>query len=216
MSTQIRLVVADDHPIVRKGLVDLIGSVDDMRVVGEAANGAEAVDRVVETAPDVVLIDLVMPKKDGIQAIGEIHGLRPEARILVLTSFSDDDKVFAAIKAGALGYLLKDASPEELLSAIRNVYAGESSLHPRIALKVIGELNRDKAPAKGGPDALTERELEVLGVLAQGLSNQEISDRLFISPKTTGKHVSNILLKLHLANRTQAALYAIGQGESSG
>jgi NarL family two-component system response regulator LiaR len=156
-------------------------------------------------------LDLVMPRKDGIEAIGEIKGENPEARILVLTSFAEDDRVFPAIKAGALGYLLKDSSPQELLQAIREVYRGESSLHPTIARKLVRELSQPSdLPATEEP--LTEREVEVLGLVARGLSNQEIADRLVVSERTVRTHVSNILGKLHLANRTQAALYAVREG----
>jgi NarL family two-component system response regulator LiaR len=152
-----------------------------------------------------------MPHKDGLAAIQEIKAEKPEARILVLTSFSDDDKVFAAIKAGALGYLLKDSSPQQLLQAIQDVYRGQSSLHPTIALKLIRELNQppDLPPTE---EPLTEREVETLRLVAQGLTNQEIAAGLSISERTVGKHVSNILEKLHLANRTQAALYALRKG----
>ena len=154
---------------------------------------------------------MIMPNKDGLTAIEEIKAENPEARILVLTSFSDDDKVFAAIKAGALGYLLKDSAPQQLIQAIHDVHQGKSSLHPTIALKVIRELNQptDLPPTEA---PLTDRELETLRLVAQGLTNQEIAQKLFISERTVGKHVSNILEKLHLANRTQAALYALRKG----
>jgi NarL family two-component system response regulator LiaR len=162
----------------------------------------------------VILLDMVMPRQDGLGAIGEIKGDDPEARILVLTSFDDDDRVFSAIKAGALGYLLKDSSPQQLIQAIHDVYNGRSSLHPTIALKVIRELNQpsDLPPTE---EPLTERELETLRLIAQGLTNQEIAEQLTISERTVGKHVSNILDKLHLANRTQAALYALRRGLAS-
>jgi NarL family two-component system response regulator LiaR len=169
------------------------------------------VAKALELDPDVILLDLMMPEKTGIEAIEEIKQERPEARILVLTSFSDDDKVFAAIKAGALGYLLKQTSPTELFQAIRDVYNGESSLHPAIARKLIRELNR---PTNLPPvdEPLTDREVEVLIFLARGLTNQEIADDMVISERTVRTHVSNILSKLHLANRTQAALYALKEG----
>lgn len=155
-----------------------------------------------------------MPHKDGLAAINDIIQDNPDARILVLTSFDDDDRVFSAIKAGALGYLLKDSSPQQLLEAIRDVYHGRSSLHPTIALKVIRELNQpsDLPPTE---EPLTEREVETLRLIAQGLTNQEIAEQLTISERTVGKHVSNILDKLHLANRTQAALYALRRGLAS-
>jgi NarL family two-component system response regulator LiaR len=211
MTETIRILIADDHAIVREGLRALIGTKPDMELVGEAADGVEAVLKARSLQPDVILLDLVMPRKDGIEAIGEIKRENPKARILVLTSFAEDDKVFPAIQAGALGYLLKDSSPQELLQAIREVYRGESSLHPAIARKLIGELNRPSdLPATEEP--LTEREVEVLILVARGLSNQEIAEKLVVSERTVRTHVSNILGKLHLANRTQAALYAVREG----
>jgi two-component system, NarL family, response regulator LiaR len=207
----IRVLIADDHAVVREGLRGLIRSEPGMDVVGEACDGVETVNQARRLQPDVILIDLVMPRQGGIEAIAEIKAHDPSARILVLTSFADDDKVFPAIKSGALGYLLKDSSPRELLQAIRDVYHGESSLHPTIARKLIHELSQpaDLPPA---PDPLTEREVEVLRLVAQGLSNDEIGERLFIAERTVRTHVSNILGKLHLANRTQAALYALREG----
>lgn len=211
MSDQIRVFVADDHAVVRKGIEALIATEEGMEVAGTAANGEEAVVRVANSNPDVILLDLQMPRKDGIEAIAEIKQADPRARILVLTSFSDDDKVFAAIKAGALGYILKDASPHELLAAIRNVHAGRSSLDPKIALTLIHELSK---PSKLPPteEPLTEREMEILKLVARGLSNQQIAEEFVISERTARTHISNILAKLHLANRTQAALYALRQG----
>lgn len=214
MSDVIRVLIADDHAIVREGLRSLISTEYGMTVAGEAANGLEAVDQFRTLHPDVVLMDLVMPEMDGIQAIEEITRIDPRARILALTSFSDDDKVFPAIKAGALGYLLKDSSPQELLRAIRHVHQGESSLDPTIALKVIREI-KHAAHEPAHPDALSEREVDVLKLVAQGLSNQEIATALFISERTVRNHMGSILSKLHLANRTQAALYALRTGLAS-
>jgi NarL family two-component system response regulator LiaR len=214
MTETIRILIADDHAIVRAGLRALIATEPGMEMVGEAADGVEAVLKSRSLHPDVILMDLVMPRMDGLEAIREIKKENPDVCILVLTSFAEDEKVFPAIKSGALGYLLKDSSPRELLQAIRDVYRGESSLHPTIARKLIRELNRpsDLPPAK---EPLTEREVEVLKLVAQGLSNQEIADRLVVSERTVRTHVSNILAKLHLASRTQAALYALREGLAS-
>ncbi len=207
----IGVLIVDDHPVVRRGLRTLLASEPGVEPVGEAVDGVEAVLKARALQPDVILLDMVMPRKNGLEAIKEIKQENPEARILVLTSFAEDEKVFPAMKAGALGYLLKDSSPEELLEAIRNVYQGQSSLHPTIARKLINELNRpsDLPPTE---TPLTEREVEVLKLVAQGLSNQEIADGLVLSEWTVRTHVRNILDKLHLANRTQAALYALKEG----
>jgi NarL family two-component system response regulator LiaR len=215
MSDTIRVFLADDHAVVRKGLEALIATQSDMTVIGTAVDGEEAVQQVATLQPDVILLDLQMPRKTGLEAIQEIKSADPEARILILTSFSEDDTVFAAIKAGALGYLLKDSSPQELIQAIRNVYNGRSSLHPDIALKVIRELNKPPAHLPLTEEPLTEREVEVLKLVAQGLSNQAIADKLIVSERTVRTHISNILSKLHLANRTQVALYALRQGLAS-
>ena len=208
---RIRVLIVDDHGIVRKGIRALLSEADGFEVVGEAGNGQEAVLRAEESSPDVILMDLLMPGMDGIEATRQIASRQPGARILVLTSFAADNKVFPAIKAGALGYLLKDSSPDELVRAIRQVHRGEPSLHPTIARKLLQEIARpvDLQPA---PETLTAREMEVLGLIAQGLSNQEIADRISVSEPTVRAHVSRILGKLHLASRTQAALYAVREG----
>ena len=207
----IRILICDDHAIVREGLRSLIATEPGLELAGEAADGVEAVARARLLKPDVILMDMSMPRKDGLTAIQEIKQEDANARILVLTSFAEDDKVFPAIKAGALGYLLKDSSPHDLLSAIRCVQRGEASLHPTIARKLIRELNQ---PTELPPtsDPLTEREVEVLRLVAQGLSNDEIAEKLTLSERTVRTHVTNILGKLHLANRTQAALYALREG----
>ncbi len=214
MSENIRLFITDDHKIVRKGMGALLATEPDIEVVGEAANGIEAVTAVSEIRPDVILMDLVMPKMDGIEAIRQITHDWPEARILVMTSFATDDKVFPAIKAGAIGYLLKDSGPDALVQAIRQVHRGEPSLHPKIAKKMLMELGRPSGQ-KPTTDPLTERESDVLALVARGLSNQEIAQELVISEATVRTHVSHILSKLHLASRTQAALYALREGIAS-
>jgi NarL family two-component system response regulator LiaR len=213
-SGPIRILVADDHAIIRKGIRAVLEIVPDIELVGEAINGWEAVAQAERLRPDVILMDLVMPEMDGIEAIRRIKERHPESRILVLTTFAGEDKILPAIQAGALGYHLKDSRPEELVQAIRQVHRGESSLHPVIARKVLEELSRpsDRPPT---PDPLTPRELEVLRLVAQGLENPEIAKRLFITEATVRSHVSNITSKLQVASRTQAALYALREGLAS-
>jgi NarL family two-component system response regulator LiaR len=214
MTAPIRVLIADDHAILRKGIRALLGTEPDIEVVGETADGLETVAQAEALRPDVILMDLVMPKMDGIEATRQIATQQPNVRILVLTSFAADDKVFPAIKAGALGYILKDSGPAELVQAIHQVYHGQPSLEPSIALKVLYELSH---PSQQPPTAepLSGRELEVLRLLAQGKSNREIAERLLIAELTVRTHVSNILGKLHLASRTQAALYALKEGLAS-
>jgi DNA-binding NarL/FixJ family response regulator len=211
MNETIRVLIADDHPIVRQGLRLVFSVQRDLLLVAEATNGEEAIQKARETRPDVIVMDLVLPVKDGLTAIREITEEFPTARILVLTSFDDDEKVFEAIKGGALGYLLKDSAPDQLLDAIRSVYRGESALQPAIARKVLEEFKRPSAHPKAEA-SLTSRELEVLQRLAQGLTNREIASELDVSVRTVTTHVRNILDKLHLANRTQAALYGRALG----
>lgn len=214
MTETIRILIADDHPIVREGLEVVLASQTDMELVAQATNGDQAVRLAQETQPDVIIMDLQMPVKDGLTAIREINETGLGAQILVLTSFPNDDKVFAAIKTGAIGFLLKDSSPEDLLDAIRTVHRGESALHPTIAIKLVEEIKRPSAlPPSAEP--LTPRELEVLRHLARGSTNREIAGDLSISVRTVSNHVRSILDKLHLANRTQAALYAVEQGLTS-
>jgi len=214
MTGPIRVFITDDHAIVRKGIRATLDLVPDIEVIGEASNGLEAVSGVQETRPDVVLMDLVMPKMDGIEAIRRIKDDSPEMRILVLTTFAGEDKILPAIKAGALGYQLKDSGPEDLVEAIREVHRGETSLHPVIARKLLQELARP-SEMPPTPDPLTARELEVLRLVAQGLENPDIAEKLVISEATVRTHISNILGKLHLASRTQAALYALREGLAS-
>ena len=211
MTETIKVLITDDHPVVRKGLSALLAAKTGIEVVGEAANGREAVELVQELKPDVILMDLLMPEMDGIEATKQIKEIIPASKILVMTSFATDEMVFPAIKSGALGYLLKDSTPDELIGAIRQVYQGEPSLHPKIARKVLMEISN---PTVNTPseDPLTERELGVLKSIAKGMSNQEIGIELSISETTVRTHVSRILSKLHLASRTQAALYALKEG----
>lgn len=207
----IRILVADDHGIVRKGICALLQTEADLTVVGEARNGQEAITQALRLQPDVILMDLVMPEVDGLEAIRRILAQQPAARILVLTSFAGDEKVFPAIRAGAVGYLLKDAEPTELIRAIHQVHHGESSLHPSIARRLLAELS---APPGQDPtfETLTQREREVLQFVARGHSNREIADRLGIGETTVRTHMSSILNKLKLSNRTQVALFALREG----
>ncbi len=207
----IRVLHADDHAIVRAGVRALLLTEPEIELVASVSNGVEAVAQTLALHPDVIIMDLQMPQKSGLEAIDEIRQEIPDARILVVTSFAEDERVFSAIKAGAQGYLLKDSTPEELLQAIRDVHEGRPSLHPTIASKVIQELHRPTA-LQPTSDPLTSRELEILKCVAQGLTNQAIAEQLVVSERTVRTHVSNILSKLHLANRTQAALYALREG----
>lgn len=210
----IRILIVDDHAVVREGLRSFIQIKPDLDVVGEAADGIEAVEKARELEPDVVLMDILMPRQGGIETIEQIKREGLPCRILVITSFAEDDQIFPAIKAGALGYLLKDSKPQELIEAIRAVSRGESSLHPTVARKLIDELNQEPdLPPTEQP--LTEREMEVLKLIAQGYSNREIGERIHLSERTVAKYTSNVLDKLHLANRTQAALYALRKGIAS-
>lgn len=193
---------------MRQGLRAFLQTQDHIDVVAEAGDGDEAVSVVQELVPDVVLMDLVMPKMDGIGAIRQIRGLSPSTKVIVLTSFADDDKVFAAVKAGAAGYLLKDVDHEALSEAVRTVHDGGALLHPAVAAKLMQEFNEER-PSQASSDYLTERETEVLQLVARGMANKEIALELGVAEKTVRTHVSNILQKLHLADRTQAALYAV-------
>lgn len=214
MSEKIRVMIVDDHPVVRRGIESLLAEEEDIQVVGEAVNGKDAIGKVESLEPDVILMDLVMPEMSGIEAIEKITAAHPDARILVMTSFAADDKVFPSIKAGALGYLLKDSDPEDLIRMIRQVFRGELSIHPTIARKVIQELNRP-ATEPLTPAPITDREVEILQLLAQGLENKEIAAKLVVRDATVRTHVSNILRKLQLANRVQATLYALRTGLTS-
>jgi NarL family two-component system response regulator LiaR len=211
MTGQINILIADDHAIVRIGLSAWIASEPDLALCGEAADGEEAVTKASELEPDVILMDLVMPKKDGIEAIHEIIEQDPGARILVITSFSEKDKAVQAIKAGALGFMMKDTSPENMLEAIQSVNQGNPWLSAEITRMLVhAELRSPEPPPP--VEQLTERELEVLSLIAQGLSDKDIAIQLTVSKATVRYHVTNILNKLNLGNRTQAALFAIRSG----
>jgi NarL family two-component system response regulator LiaR len=196
---------------VRQGIRAVLTEAGGFEVVAEVGNGQEAVTQAEALRPDVILMDLLMPVMSGIDATRQITARQPGARILVLTSFAADDQVFPAIKAGALGYLLKDSSPEDLLHAIHQVYLGEPSLHPNIARMLLKEVAHPPEP-EPAPEALSTREMDVLRLVAKGRSNRQIAETLVISEPTVRAHMSNILGKLHLASRTQAALYAVREG----
>jgi NarL family two-component system response regulator LiaR len=207
----IKILIVDDHPVVRHGLRVLLGTDPELEVVGEAGSGSAALRLFDRLSPDVVLMDLVMPEPDGVETTRCILAQDPAARVLVLTSFGADRKLFPALDAGALGFLLKDSTAEQLVRAIRQVARGQSSLSPAIAKRLVREVSRD--PDDGHANApLTERETEVLRSVAHGHSNEEIAKELCISPATVRTHVSNILAKLNLARRTQAMLYAFKHG----
>lgn len=222
-SGKIRVIIVDDHTMVRQGLRTFLELQDTsalpIEVVGEAANGVEAVELACRTQPDIVLLDLVMPEMDGIQAARKIIEGSPRSRVIILTSFGEEDKLLPAIRAGAQGYLLKDIPPADLVKAIREAYLGKVQLHPEIAKKLMSvAVAREEppvSPAAGrSDDGLTEREQEVLGLIADGLNNREIAGKLVISEKTVKTHVSNILSKLQLEDRTQAAIYALRRSGS--
>jgi two-component system, NarL family, response regulator LiaR len=206
----ITVMLIDDHRVVRQGLRDFLELQGDIEVIGEASSGEEGVQMARDLLPDVVLMDLVMPGIDGVETTRRVRNASPSTKVIVLTSFTDDAKVFPAIKAGAISYLLKDISPEELAHAIRAAQRNEAVLHPEVAAKLMQEFATPRS-ADAPVEQLTSRELEVLRLIAKGMSNKEIADTLIVSEKTIKTHVSNILSKLHLADRTQAAIYALKQ-----
>jgi two-component system, NarL family, response regulator LiaR len=207
----IRVLIADDHAVVRQGLKTFLELQDDIEVVEDVADGEAAVAAVEREAPDVVLMDLVMPGVDGVEAIRRIREGRSQARVLVLSSFLDDERLFPAVRAGAAGYLLKDVEPRELVKAIRTVHGGEALLHPAVAARLMDEFAAGR-PREPSADGLTGREREVLTLIARGLPNKLIARDLSISEKTVKAHVSSILGKLGVSDRTQAALYAVRSG----
>jgi DNA-binding NarL/FixJ family response regulator len=210
-STLIHVIIADDHPIVRQGLEMVINTQSDMTLIGQAADGDEALKIIINLHPDVVVMDLKMPGKNGLVTIQEIEKLGLDVKILVLTSFPEDDMVLSTIRAGADAVLLKDSPPEYLIDSIRAVHRGESVLHPVVAKKLMKKYQQ-AATSTPIENVMTSREIDVLECVAQGLSNREIAGKLSISTRTVTTHVQNILDKLGLENRTQAALYAVEQG----
>jgi two-component system, NarL family, response regulator LiaR len=209
---KISVLIVDDHPIVRQGLRTLLDLQEDICVVGEAVNGKIAVELAAQLKPDVVLMDLVMPELDGIAATRQIKALGQATRVIALTSFVEDDKVIPAIQAGAVSFLLKDVAPNDLIEAIRAAYHDEARLHPHVARMLMKQLAAQPAALKPLPETLTEREYEVLTLVAQGLSNREIGLKLVISEKTVKSHISSLLTKLGQEDRTRLAVYAIRKG----
>lgn len=211
--SEIKVLIVDDHQVVRQGLRTFLELQPDIIVVGEAGDGQSAVEMVRQLQPDVVLMDLVMPRLDGVSATRQVKALESGVKVIALTSFTEDDKVFPAIQAGASSYLLKDVSPDDLVEAIRAVHGGEARLHPDIARKLMEQVAQQSSPIRQGvPEELTGRELEVVQLVAQGRNNHEIAQALVISEKTVKTHISNVLGKLHLDDRTQLAIYAIKHG----
>lgn len=219
---KIQVLVVDDHAIVRHGLCKLIELQDDMEVVGEGTNGIEAVELAASLNPDVILLDLVMPQMDGVEATRLILERSPQSRVLILTSFGEDDQVFPAIRAGAQGYLLKDIQPRQLVQSVRETYQGKAQLHPDITRRLMDAVSGDApleqvkpVPPSKDLEGLTGREREVLALIARGLSNREIAEQMVISEKTVKTHVSNLLGKLDLEDRTRAAIWALKHGLGS-
>lgn len=210
--TEITVLIVDDHEIVRQGIRAFLATQPDIAVVGEAADGSAAVDAATVHAPDVVLMDLVMPVMDGVEATRRIKAVSPRSQVIVLTSYHDDEHVFPAVRAGALSYVLKDLHPSELADAIRRAAAGDAVLHPHVAARLVQEVHGRRGARPNPFTDLTDREMEVLRLVAEGVNNAGIAAKLFISEKTVKSHVSNILGKLHLADRTQAAAMAWREG----
>ena len=212
MASQITVMLVDDHAMVREGVRAFFVTQPDIAVVAEAGSGEEAVKLAAQFVPDVILMDLIMPQMDGVEATRKVKQVSPRSQVVVLTSYHEDEHIFPALKAGALSYVLKDLSAAELAEAVRKAAAGEAVLHPRVAARVIKELQGLRADKVNPFTELSERELEVLKLIADGMSNAEIAAKLVLSEKTVKGHVSNILSKLQLADRTQAAVYAWREG----
>lgn len=212
MTHSITVLLVDDHEVVRQGVRAYLGALPEFEVIGDAGSGAEAVHLAAEFVPDVVLMDLVMPGMDGVDATRRVKDVSPRSQIVVLTSYHQDEHIFPALRAGAISYILKDVTMEELAEAIRRAARGEATLHPRVATRVILEVHGGRDLEVNPFTELTEKEMEVLKLIANGLTNAKIADQLVISPNTVKGHVSNILSKLHLADRTEAAVYAWKEG----
>lgn len=212
MEDSIRIILVDDHNMVRMGLKAFFSTLPDIQVVGEAGTGEEAVRLAGELAPDVALMDLIMPGMDGVEATRQVKKVSPRTQVIVVTSYHEDEHIFPAIRAGALSYVLKDIDPDDLADAIRRASAGEAVLNPRVATRMVKELGGMRTETVNPFRELTGRELEVLKLIAAGKNNQEIADVLVISEKTVKTHITNILTKLHLADRTQAAVFAWQEG----
>jgi DNA-binding NarL/FixJ family response regulator len=212
MTEPITVLLVDDHSMVRIGLKAYFSTLPDLQVIAEAGSGEEAVQMAALYAPDVVLMDLLMPGMDGVQATRQVKRISPRTQVIVLTSYHEDEHIFPALRAGALSYVLKDIDPDDLADAIRRAHAGEAVLNPRVAARLVKEMHGDREEGVNPFNELTDRELDVLRQIAAGKSNHEIAEALFISEKTVKSHITNILNKLHLADRTQAAVYAWQEG----
>ena len=212
MTDPITILLVDDHSVVRLGLKAYFATLPDLHVVGEAGSGQEAVKLVEQHAPDVVLMDLIMPGMDGVETTRQVKKASPRTQVIVLTSYHDDEHIFPAIRAGALSYLLKDMDPDDLADAVRRAHSGEAVIHPRVAARLVKEISGIRQEAVNPFNELTDREMDVLRQIADGKNNREIAETLVISEKTVKSHITNILSKLHLADRTQAAVYAWREG----
>lgn len=208
----ITVIIVDDHAVVRQGLIAFLQTQDDIEVIGEAENGVQLLELLPHSVPDVLLMDLIMPDMDGVEATRRVKTISPHTQVIIFTSYYRDEHIFPAVRAGALSYILKDSKPDELADAIRKASRGEAVLHPRVAARLIQEVQGTRRETLNPFSELSDREMEILRLIAGGISNREIAETLFISEKTVKSHVSNILSKLHLADRTQAAVYAWNQG----
>ncbi len=215
MSERIRILIVDDHPLIREGLRAVLETQPDLELVGEACDGYEAVRQALALKPDLIMMDLALPRKDGIEAIQEILRAAPSIKVLVLSNYLEDEKVFGALRAGAKGYILKETGSQEVRQAVRNIYQGKAALDPAVQRKLVDHVAGGAAKAVVTGDELTERELEVLRLMARGSTNPQIASQLSVAEGTVRFHVSNILRKLGLENRTQAVLYALQKGLAS-